>query len=160
RGVSVMDVGTLGKFLVAGPDALDFLERLYPCNVTDLLSGRIRYALLLGEHGFVVDDGIIGALGDNRWYITFSSRGGATSEATLKDWADTWAQKVHIIDLTAAWGAINVAGPRSRELLQRLSPGFPDNEFLPYLHHRELTVAGISCRAIRLGFVGELSYEL
>jgi len=160
KGVSVMDVGTLGKFLVAGPDALAFLEKLYPCNVADIAPGRIRYALLLGEHGFVVDDGIICSLGDGRWYVTFTSAGATTVEATLKDWAETWGDKVHVVDLTAGWGAINLAGPRSRELLRRLSGDDLANESFPYLHHREITVAGVPCRAIRLGFVGELSYEL
>jgi sarcosine oxidase subunit alpha len=160
KGVSVMDVGTLGKFIVAGPDATAFLERLYPCRVSDLEPGRFRYAVLLGEHGFVIDDGIVCALGDGRWYVTFTSSGAAAMEATLKDWAETFGHEVHIADLTAAWGAINVAGPRSRELLQRLSSEPLGNEAFPYLRRRELTVAGVPCSAIRLGFVGELSYEL
>jgi sarcosine oxidase subunit alpha len=160
QGVSVMDVGTLGKFLVAGPDASEFLERLYPCRIRDLSPGRLRYALLLGEHGFVIDDGIVCALERGRWYITFTSAGAATAEATLKDWAETWSHEVHIVDLTATWGAINVAGPRARELLQRVSVDTLDNAAFSYLHHRDVTVAGVPCRAIRLGFVGELSYEL
>ena len=160
KSVSVMDVGTLGKFLIGGPDATSFLEKLYPCNVADIAPGRIRYALLLGEHGFVIDDGIICSLGGGRWYITFTSAGAATVEATLKDWAETWGHDVHIVDLTAGWGAINVAGPCSRELLQSLSGDALGNDVFPYLQHREITVAGVPCRGIRLGFVGELSYEL
>jgi len=160
KGVSVMDVGTLGKFLVAGPDAGAFLERLYPCRVADLRPGRIRYALLLGEHGFVVDDGVICALGNGRWYVTFTSAGASAAEPTLRDWADTWGHEIHLVDLTAAYGAVNVAGPRARELLQRLAGDPIDNAEFPYLNHREITVAGVPCRAIRLGFVGELSYEL
>jgi sarcosine oxidase subunit alpha len=160
RATSVMDVGTLGKFLVAGSDAAAFLERIYPCNIRDLEPGRFRYALLLGEHGFVVDDGIVCALENGRWYVTFTSSGAAAAEATLRDWIETWGLDVRLVDLTAVWGAINVAGPRSRELLQRLSSQQLDNESFPYLRHREITVAGVECRAIRLGFVGELSYEL
>jgi sarcosine oxidase subunit alpha len=160
RGVSVMDVGTLGKFTVAGPDATEFLEKLYPCRIADIQPGRIRYALLLGEHGFVVDDGIVCALDHGRWYVTFTSAGAATVEATLKDWADTWGDDVHVVDMTAGYGAINLAGPRSRELLERLTSDPVANETFPYLHHREITVAGVPCRAIRLGFVGELSFEL
>jgi sarcosine oxidase subunit alpha len=160
RDVSVMDVGTLGKFLVGGPDAVEFLERLYPCRVRDIKPGRMRYALLLGDHGFVVDDGIICKLTNDNWYITFTSSGAATVESALKDWAETWGHEVHIADLTAAWGAINVAGPKSRELLQRLSSDDFTNESFPYINHRDVTVAGVPCRAIRLGFVGELGYEL
>lgn len=160
RDVSVMDVGTLGKFLVAGRDALGFLDRIYPNNIADLKPGRIRYGLLLGEHGFVVDDGVICAEEDGRWYLTFTSAGAQTVEATLKDWAETWGHDVHIVDLTATRGAINVAGPKARELLRRLSEDKLDAEAFPYLGHREVTVAGVPCKAIRLGFVGELSYEL
>lgn len=160
KNVSLMDVGTLGKFLVAGPDATAFLERLYPSRVSDLEPGRFRYALLLGEHGFVVDDGIVCALGDDRWYVTFTSSGAAAMEATLKDWAETFGHEVHVVDLTAGWGAINVAGPHSRRLIQRLSPDPLDNDAFPYLRRREITVAGVPCSAIRLGFVGELSFEL
>ena len=160
RAVSVMDVGTLGKFLVAGPDATEFLDRIYPCHVRDLGSGRLRYALLLGDDGYVVDDGIVCSLGNGRWYVTFTSSGASAAEAMLRDRLDCWRLDAHVADLTAAWGAINVAGPQARELLQRLSADRLDNDAFPYLAHRELTVAGTRCRAFRLGFVGELSYEL
>jgi sarcosine oxidase subunit alpha len=160
RHVSVMDVGTLGKFLVGGSDALDFLERLYPCRVADLGPGRIRYGLLLGQHGFVIDDGVICALGGGCYYLTFTSGGADQAEAHLRDWIETWGLEVYVVNRTAAFGAINVAGPRARDLLRRLSRGELDAARFPYLHHREIDVAGVPCRALRLGFVGELSYEL
>jgi len=160
RHVSIMDVGTLGKFVIAGRDALAFLEQLYPSNVADLRPERIRYMLLLDEHGFVIDDGILAKVDQGKWYLTFTSAGAATAEATLRNWAEMWGHSVHIVDLTAGWGAINVAGPHARVLLQRLSADSLENESFPYLNHREITVAGVRCRAIRLGFVGELSYEL
>lgn len=160
RNVGVMDVGTLGKFLVGGRDALAFLEQLYPCHVHDLEPGRLRYALLLGQHGYVVDDGLICALGDGRFYLTFTTGGAEAAEANLRDWIETWRLDVHLVNRTAATGAISVSGPRARELLGRLSGDAVDREALPYLRHREIEVAGVPCRALRLGFVGELSYEL
>jgi sarcosine oxidase subunit alpha len=160
RYVGMMDVGTLGKFLVAGPGATDFLERVYPCPVGNLEAGGLRYALLLNEAGYVFDDGTIAALGGGRYYLTFTSGGAEGVEAWLRDWADAWGSAVHIVNRTAAVGAINVVGPRSRELLRRLSPGPLDNASFPYMHHRELEVAELGCRALRLGFAGELGYEL
>jgi len=160
RDVSIMDVGTLGKYLVAGPEATEFLDRFYPCHIRDLDPGSFRYALTLGDHGYVVDDGLVCALEGGRWYLTFTSAGGASAEAMLRDWIDTWALEVHLVNLTAAWGAINVAGPRARELLARLGGDSFASESLPYQRHRAAVVAGVECRAIRLGFVGELSYEL
>ena len=61
---------------------------------------------------------------------------------------------------TGAFGAINVAGPRARELLLRLTSDAIDNQSFPYSRHKEITVAGVRCRALRVGFVGELSIEL
>jgi sarcosine oxidase subunit alpha len=92
--------------------------------------------------------------------LTFTSAGAATVESTLKDWAEMWSHDVHVVDLTVGWGAINVAGPRARDVLNRLSSDDLGNDAFPYLHHRDITVAGVNCKAIRLGFVGELSYEL
>jgi sarcosine oxidase, subunit alpha len=161
KAVSVMDVGTLGKYLVAGPDATEVLDRLYPCHVRDLTPGRFRYALTLGEHGYVVDDGLICAREDGSWYITFTSSGAAAAEPMIRDWIETWGLEAHLVNVTAAWGAINVAGPDARTLLARLSDeGTFDPGTLPYLRHARVTVGGVDCRAIRLGFVGELSYEL
>ncbi|MBI4421821.1 MAG: (2Fe-2S)-binding protein [Gemmatimonadetes bacterium] len=160
RGVSVMDVGTLGKFLVAGRDAVEFLERLYPCHVRDIAEGRLRYALLLNEAGYLLDDGLIGSLGSAGFYLTFTSSGAEGIESWLLDWVETWKLKVHVVNQTAALGAINVAGPRARELVQRLTSDPIDNQSFPYARHREVTVAGVRCRALRVGFVGELSIEL
>jgi sarcosine oxidase, subunit alpha len=159
--VSVMDVGTLGKFLVGGKDALAFLEQLYPTRVATIRPGRLRYGLLLAPSGFVIDDGTICALEDGTFYLTFTSVGAAAAESILRDWADAWGADVHIVNLTVARGAINVAGPRARELLQGVTDSESiSNDSLPYLHHRELDIAGVRCRVIRLGFVGELSFEL
>jgi sarcosine oxidase subunit alpha len=81
-------------------------------------------------------------------------------EAWLRDWADRWELRAHVIDQTAMLGAINVAGPRARELLERLTDEPLDATSIPYPGHREIDVAGVPCRAIRVGFVGELSFEL
>ena len=160
NGVSIMDVGTLGKFLIAGADATEFLERLYPSHVHSVAEGRLRYSVLLNEAGSIFDDGLICSLGPLGYYITLTTAGAEQGEAWLKDWAETWELNVHIVNQTAATGAINVAGPKARELLLKLcdDPIGPDE--LRFSRHREIRVAGVTCRALRLGFVGELSFEL
>jgi len=160
RDVGIMDVSTLGKFLVAGPGAAEFLERLYPCHVRDLGEGRIRYGLLLNEAGYVVDDGTICALGGGRYFVTFTSGGAEHAEAWLRDWAETWGHDVRLLNETHTRAAINVAGPKARELIARLSDDHLTNDAFPYLRHRGITVAGVPCLALRLGFTGELGYEL
>jgi sarcosine oxidase subunit alpha len=159
KGVSVMDVGTLGKFLVAGRDATEFLERLYPRPIGDLQEGRARYTVLLNEAGYVLDDGLVCALAPSRYYVTLTSGGAARGEAWLRDWAEWWGLEVHVVNRTDALGAINVAGPRAGELLARLAPEL-GGEPIGFMRQREIEVAGVPCLAVRLGFVGESSFEL
>jgi sarcosine oxidase subunit alpha len=158
--VSLMDVSTLGKFLVAGRDATTLVDRVYPCRIENLAPGRSRYMLALDEAGYVMDDGMICALEDGTHYITSTSGGADRMEAWLRNWTDRWDLHVHVVNQTPMLGAINVAGPRARDLLSRLCDDPIDRESLPHMAHREITVAGVPCRAIRVGFVGELSFEL
>ncbi len=74
----------------------------------------------------------------------------------MLDWRETWGHDVHIVNQTSAIGAINVAGPKAREVLSRVCDDDISKEAFPYLRHRRITVAGIPCTAIRLGFVGEV----
>jgi sarcosine oxidase subunit alpha len=155
-----MDVSTLGKFLVAGRDARTLVDRVFPCRVEGLAPGRSRYLLALDEAGYLMDDGLLSALEGDRFYLTSTSGGADRMEAWLRNWTDRLGLSAHVVNQTAMLGAINVAGPRARELLERVTDDPIDAVALPYPGHRELTVAGVACRAIRVGFVGELSFEL
>jgi sarcosine oxidase, subunit alpha len=158
--VSVMDVGTLGKFLIGGPDAHVLLDRTLPCGIEDLQPGRSRYFLALDEAGYVTDDGLVCALADGRYVLTSTSGGAERMEARLRDRVDRLGLTAYVIDRTSALGAINVAGPRARDLLSRLSDDPVDAAALAVGSHREIVVGGVPCHAIRAGFVGELSFEL
>jgi sarcosine oxidase subunit alpha len=158
--VSVMDVGTLGKFTIAGPDAATLVDRMFPCRTDDLLPGRSRYVLSLDEAGYVMDDGLLCALDDGVYYLNSTSGGAGRTDARIRDLADRMGLSVHLQDRTAQWGAINVAGPRARDLLERLTDDAIDPDSLPYPGHAQITVAGVPCRAVRTGFVGELAFEL
>ncbi len=158
--VSVMDVSTLGKYLVNGPDVIPFLERLYPCRVADLKANRSRYVLLLNEAGYVFDDGLVASLGPEGYYLTFTSGGADVIESWLRDWAETWGHDIRIANQTATLGAINLCGPRARDLLARLTAEPVDPKSFPYGGIQWMTVAGIRCLVLRVGFVGELSFEL
>ena len=158
--VSLMDVSTLGKFLVAGRDARVLLDRVFPLDVGAIAPGRARYLLALDEAGYVMDDGLVAALPDGSYYVTSTSGGADRMEAWLRNWIDRLELHAHLVDLTAQLGAINVAGPHARELLATLSDDDLSRAAIPYPGHAEITVAGVPCRAIAVGFVGELSYEL
>jgi glycine cleavage system aminomethyltransferase T len=154
--VSIGDVGTLGKFIVAGPDATEFLERLYPCRVGDLKPGRSRYALMLDERGYVVEDGLICRDGPDRYLLTFTSAGATFAEMWMRDWAESWDFDVRIMDRTTALGAINLTGPLSKALLERAGVSEPPT----FMQHVLAEVAGVPCRIFRLSFTGETSFEL
>ena len=156
EAVSIMDVSTLGKFIVSGPDALAFLERIYPTKVRTIREGRSRYVLVLNERGYVLDDGMVCKESDTRYTLTFTSGGASMSEMWLRDWANGWGMDVRILNQTHSLGAINVTGPLAEQLLARLGVGDPP----AYLGHKRLSVAGVPCHIFRLSFTGELSFEL
>jgi len=160
KGVSIMDVGTLGKFIVQGPDARAFLDRLCPSNISSIRPGKSRYTLYLNEAGYIIDDGMVGAIADNEYYVTATSSGAEGAEAWMRDWAETWHLGVNIINQTGTLGAINVTGPRARDLLGRLTRDPIDGSSLPYAGLRRMQVADIPCLTLRVGFTGELSFEL
>ena len=158
--VSIMDVSTLGKFLVAGRDARELLDWTFPLDVGAVAPGRTRYLLALDEAGYVMDDGLLAALADGTYYLTSTSGGADRLEASLRNWTDRLDLHVHLVNQTAQLGAINVAGPHARDLLAALSDDDLSRAAIPYPGHADITVAGVPCRAIAVGFVGELSYEL
>jgi glycine cleavage system aminomethyltransferase T len=156
QGVSIGDVGTLGKMIVSGPDVVEFLERVYPGKIADLKPGRSRYVLILAESGGVLDDGMVCRDEEHRFTLTFTSGGASFAEAWLRDWAATFGTRVHILDRTHAWGAINVTGPFASELLARAGVEQP----LGFMAHTPAVVAGVPSRIFRLSFTGEASFEV
>ena len=156
EAVSIMDVSTLGKMRVTGPDALAFLEHIYPTQVATIRTGRSRYALMLNENGYVFDDGMIAKESDTSYYLTFTSGGASHAEMWMRDWASGMGMDVRMMLMTQTYGAINVTGPLANELLARAGV----TDFPRFLRHKELDVAGVACKVFRLSFTGELSYEL
>ena len=158
--VGIMDVGTLGKFLIAGREASKLLDLVLPIRLDDLVPGRSRYFVALDEGGYVMDDGLVCALDGGRYFVTSTSGGAAGMEAWLRDRVDRFDLHVHLVDQTAQLGAINVAGPGARDLLAELTDDDLSRAAIPYPGHAEVTVAGVPCRALTSGFVGELAFEL
>jgi glycine cleavage system aminomethyltransferase T/thioredoxin reductase len=156
----LMDVGTLGRFLIAGLDAARLAGSVFAGGIDDLEPGRSRYVLALDEGGYVVDDGLLCALEDGTYLVTSTSGGAERMDARLREWTERLQLHVHLLDRTSELGAILVAGPGARDLLGGLTDDPIEATAFPYPGHRELTVAGVPCRAIRSGFVGELAFEL
>jgi sarcosine oxidase subunit alpha len=161
NAVGVVDVSTLGGIEVRGPDAGEFLDRLYTWNFASQPVGRARYALLCNEAGMVIDDGVACRLHERHYYVTATTGGVDRVYRSMLRWNAQWRLDVDIANATSAWCGVNIAGPRAREVLAGLTDGIDlDRSAFPYMGVREGTVAGIDARVIRVGFVGELGYEV
>jgi sarcosine oxidase subunit alpha len=158
--VGVIDVSTLGKLIVSGADAVPFLERLYPNRFGDLKVGRIRYAVLGTDAGRIMDDGTVARLSEDTFYVTTTSTGAETVVEWFEWWNAVWGFDVEIVNVTGALAAVNVAGPRARKLMARLTDLDVSNDAFRYLDAKQAPVAGVHSLLLRIGFVGELGYEL
>jgi sarcosine oxidase subunit alpha len=158
--VGLIDVSTLGKLVVHGPDAPQFLELLYPNRFGDMKAGRIRYGVLNTDAGRIMDDGTIARLDEATYYVTTTSTGADTVIEWFEWWNAVWGKDVEIVNVTGALAAVNIAGPRARDLLGRLTDIDVSNDGIAYLDAKNAYVAGVPCVILRIGFVGELGYEL
>jgi sarcosine oxidase subunit alpha len=158
--VGLLDASTLGKFRLFGPDALKALQRVYVGDMSRMQPGKAKYSAMCNDDGCLTDDGVIVQIGKNEYYFTTSTgRAGVTAEwIRYHTRFDQW--DFSIVNLTDAYGVINIAGPNARALLSKVTEAAVDTGSFPYMGYREFEVGGVAVRALRLGFVGELSYEL
>ncbi len=159
--VGLIDVSTLGGIEVSGPDAAAFINRIYATPHLKQPVGRSRYTILCDDAGAIVDDGVACRLGENRFYLTATT---GNVDATYRKflWLNAqWRMAVDIMNMTGAFAAVNIAGPESREVLSRLKTDIDlSAEAFPYIDVRTGEIEGIPARVIRVGFVGELGYEI
>lgn len=161
NNVGLIDVSTLGGLEVRGPDACELLERMCTLSFSRQPVGKTRYLLMCNEEGTVIDDGVACRMGEDHFYMTATTSGVDGVHRSMLRWAAQWALDVDVAQVTAAWCGVNLAGPRSREVLERVCGGLDVSaEGFPYLAVREGSVAGIPARLLRVGFVGELGYEI
>ncbi|USX36136.1 2Fe-2S iron-sulfur cluster-binding protein [Pseudomonas putida] len=161
RKVGIIDVSTLGGLDVRGPDAAELLNRMYTFAFLKQPVGRSRYALMTNEHGVVIDDGVCARFAENHFYVTATTSGVDRIYQQMLKWNAEWRLNVDIANVTAAISAVNVAGPDSRKVLEKVCADLDlSAEGFPYLGVRLGTVAGIKARLLRVGFIGELGYEI
>ena len=160
----IIDVTPIGKLDLRGPDVPKLLNLLYVNKWSKLGIGRVRYGVMCAEDGVIMDDGVTGRLGKDHYLMSTTSSG---AEA-VAEWAENWLQtvhrdwQVHLTPVTTAYASMNIAGPRSRDLLRRVGAGVDlSPEAFGYMHVRTGRVAGVDeCVMWRIGFTGELSFEL
>jgi sarcosine oxidase subunit alpha len=158
--VGIIDVSTLGKLSVRGPDAGKLLDKVYTHRFSDLKPRRVRYALMCDESGVILDDGTVSRLDEGHYFIT-------TTTGNL-DFVHQWFEwyligtgwDVRITNVTAGYGSMNLAGPRARDLLSKLTSEDLSAAAFPYMACRDATVCGVPSVLLRIGFVGETGWEI
>jgi sarcosine oxidase subunit alpha len=167
-GGGIFDASSIGKIEVMGPDAMPFLNRMYVNALNSLAPGRARYGLLLGEDGFIIDDGLVARLGQERFHVTTSSSGAARVLSLMEDMLQTqWPElKVWLTSTTEQWAVIALQGPQARAVLQqlidaRLMQGINIGaSAMPHMSVLEGQFCGAPLRLLRTSFTGELGFEI
>jgi len=156
--VGVMELPSFAKFEVSGPDAEAFLDRLC-ANRMSRREGGIALAHALDDRGRFLTEFTITRLASDR-FLLLSGAVAYQRDLDLLRFSLRPLEQVAITDVTGAWSALIVAGPRSRDLLATLTSADLGNAAFPWLTGREIEVAGIGVRALRVNYVGELGWEL
>jgi 4-methylaminobutanoate oxidase (formaldehyde-forming) len=156
--VALIDMSSFSKYEVRGPGALVLLQKLAVNNV-DRPVGTIVYTQLCNERGGIEADVTITRLADDRFYFVTGSALGVRDRSTIERHLPADGS-VEIVEHTSAKAVINVCGPRSREVLAKLTDTPLDNGHFPYMSMRELDLGYAPVIALRVTYLGELGYEL
>jgi len=156
----LIDVSTLGKLDVKGRDAGKLLDKVYTNRFSDLKPGRVRYSVLCDEAGIMLDDGTISRLTEGHYFITTTTGNLDFVQQWLEWWLVGSGWDVHITNLTGGRGAVNLAGPKARDVLQMLTSCDLTTKAFPYMACREAEVANVPALLMRIGFVGETGWEI
>lgn len=163
NSVGILDATTLGKIDIQGPDAAEFISRMYTNSYLKLAPGKCRYGVMLKEDGMIFDDGVCACLSENH-YLMFTTTGGA---AGVLSWLELWQQtewpelKVYFTSVTDHWATATVTGPNARKVIAKVCQDIDlASESFGFMDWRDGTVAGVTARVFRISFTGELSYEV
>jgi sarcosine oxidase subunit alpha len=163
KGVGLADVSTLGKIDVQGPDAAEFLNRVYVNGFAKLPVGKVRYGVMLNDDGVVLDDGTTARISESQFYMTTTTAQAGEVMSWLEyllqcHWTDL---NVQVASLTDEWAGMAVSGPKSRAALELAFPGVDVSDAaLPHMGCRDIAFDGVTVRLLRMSFSGELAYEV
>jgi len=163
KNLGICDVTTLGKIDIKGPDAPEFLNRIYTNAWMKLPVGKARYGVMLREDGIVMDDGTTTRISENHYHMTTTTAQAANVLSHLEYYLQIiWPElNVNVVSTTEQWAGVAIAGPKSRDFLKKLFSNLDvSNEALPFMGYKESTFLGFSVRIFRISFSGELAYEI
>ena len=163
NGCGMFDASTLGKIEVVGKDAVTFMNRLYINSWTNLAVGRCRYGILLRDDGFIMDDGVVARIAEDRFHVTTTTGGAAAVLGMMEDFLQTeWRDlEVWLTSTSEQWSVIAVQGPKSREVIAGLVEGVDlSSTALPHMGVAHGRICGVPMRLFRVSFTGELGFEI
>ena len=162
ENLGILDASTLGKIIVKGPDAGKFLDMMYTNMMSNLKPGRCRYGLMCSENGFLTDDGVVARVDEQTWLCHTTSGGADRIHTHMEEWLQTewWDWKVWVVNVTEQLAQVAVVGPNARKVLEKLGGMDLSTKTLPFMAWADGEIGGFSCRAYRISFSGELSYEI
>ncbi len=163
KGVGIFDASTLGKIEVVGPDAAEFMNRIYINPWLKLEVGRCRYGLMLKEDGYILDDGVVARIAPDCFHVTTTTGGAPRVLAHMEDYLQTeWPDlEVFLTSTTEQWAVIALQGPKAREVIAPLVDGIDlSPEAFPHMAMRSGTICGVPTRLFRVSFTGELGFEI
>ena len=163
NSVGILDASTLGKIDIQGPDAAEFITRMYTNSFLKLSPGRCRYGVMLKEDGMIFDDGVCACISDNH-YLMFTTTGGA---AGVLAWLELWQQtewpelQVYFTSVTDHWATATISGPNARNVINKVCDDIDFSaENFGFMEWRDGNIADVAARVFRISFTGELSYEV
>ena len=160
-----MDVTSLGKIAIQGPDATEFINRIYSNAFAKLPTGKARYGIMLRDDGIVMDDGTTWRFSETDYFMTTTTAHAAKVMVWLEELLQTrWNDlKVHVTSVSEQWAGSAVAGPKSRAVLEACvkDASSVSNDALPFMGVTQTTLKnGVPCRIARISFSGEMAYEM
>ena len=161
--VGMVDVSTLGKIALQGPDVPVFLDRVYTNTFSTLPRDKARYGLMLREDGFLLDDGTTWRLGPHQFLMTTTTANAGRVMQHLEYLLDVvWPDlKVHVASVTDQWAGMAVTGPKARDVLVGCVTGTRvDDASLPVMGLVHGEIGGVPVVICRLSFSGELGFEV
>ena len=161
--VGIVDVSTLGRIDLHGPDVAEFLNRIYINGFKTLALGMCRYGVMLRDDGMIFDDGTVARMGEDHYIMTTTTANAGPVMAHLEHYLQTiWPDlRVHLTSITDQWAVVAVAGPRARDMLQSLDSDIEfANQAMPFMAWRAGHIGGLPAQIFRISFSGELAYEI
>lgn len=162
ENLGLLDASTLGKLVVKGPDAGRFMDMMYTNMMSTLKIGKCRYGLMCSENGFLIDDGVVARIDEDTWLCHTTTGGAERIHGHMEEWLQTewWDWKVYVANVTEQLAQVAVVGPNARKVLEKLGGMDVSKEALPFMEWRDGKIGEFDCRAYRISFSGELSYEI